>query len=461
MKSRYILLQAFVILSAGLISCSSENSSEIPETPFKISPEIQNTDNTIQRVQGSHTVRASSNIALGIEPGEFTKGHILASVSCKTNFLQELPEKETLLEPATHIFIKDILPSKVFRPTTEENKDVKCDVRLDINNNSDLTVIKLLGIKVLNIDDLANAELEFINPDTLIYHRKELVKEGITAPMALGEVETLCDRASFFSFINQSQNTLNDFINESLFENTNVLNCRLLFRKEKSHEVWVSQIFKIQNESANLRITRHRKWISNANINYENDIPFFYTIQNRGRAPAYVRLSLPQTSVLMTPVYKSGGEKVFRTNGSVRMAARWTYDGVVLKEKNSGALILEPGESMEVQLVVNGSAECSLGSPVLQNAPRNCSTDLQLIGNEYLISKFPKIIESQFADPSLNKWKTTNLQEVQKKQGRRIRGHWTPYKQIKKLCPKWIPLKKLKSPYTPMIPQMKSIIRCQ
>ena len=51
MKQAYFLIQFLIILNFGLASCNSDNSSETSAPSGKLSVEIQNSDETIQKIQ--------------------------------------------------------------------------------------------------------------------------------------------------------------------------------------------------------------------------------------------------------------------------------------------------------------------------------------------------------------------------------------------------------------------------
>lgn len=440
MRTPYFLVQTISILAFGLISCSSEKTSEEPDPVVTTKAEIQNTDETIQKIIGSKTVKASANISLEIEQGTFTEGNILASVECKTNFHDEVLTKDTVLSPTTNIHVKNILPPKVFSPTSQENPSVKCDMRLDVNNEADPVVIKLVGVKVLETQKFSNIEYDFISEEKNIQFKKDLSEIQFNAPLSQGEVDTLCEGSNAFSFINESTQSLGDHLADSLFEDKNTMTCRLLFRDDKTSETWVTKVFKVQNIQAQLNISSSRKWPGHYQGDFFDTTPVVYTLSNDSTIPVRFTLEFPVTSVTVTSVYKQGLTPNFWVTSRKKLPARWETRNIGAPadyDSETGVFTLLPGGAMEIILAVDGEYSCSQG--ILGGGTNwvNCHTSYVHIGMEFLIQNFPYVRISQFEDPSLGLWIDRNLKERQDRFNNRLVGHWAPNRHIQGTCPKW------------------------
>ena len=241
------------LLILGLISCdwdSSGKKNQKTEDLDKTLVEIQNTDGTFQKIQQSSELRVSGQIVLNTGKDPFTQGDVSASVKCLTNFIQEPLERETLLPPVLSIDVKDIMPSKVFSPTSVKNPRVICDIRLDVNRPKDPLVIIMKETQILGLKAFYNLEMDMglLASKGRITLRDDLLKVPLKAPMERGMVETLCGNRSSFEVISSPSQTHEAFLPTPLFQESNRLVCRYLFRDQQSSQVWLTKAFQVQKD---------------------------------------------------------------------------------------------------------------------------------------------------------------------------------------------------------------------
>ncbi len=415
MRRPYLFIQFLVILSLGLISCSSDQQSEQSEPKSKLSVEIRNSDETIQKIQKTKSLRISSFISLSDDEIPLRYSKVTTLTTCRTNRLQGVVEKVSEHQNVSELAVKDVVPSLVFTPS-ENPAQVSCslDINMSDGNHEDVR-IRIVDVQILNIANFHNYEIDFLRSDNnkpLYFHHSDIVSRSFSWPLTEGTVETLCsDRRSQTLLFGEPKSAA-EYFPESLFLDQNLQQCRLVFESKDS--TWVTQKFFVQRHPSNLNAHVESYLQGTDAIDYQNEPILKYTIRNQGVAVAFVKITTPATEVTLIPIFSRFPNSMFQTE-VISLGATWQVLGLRAESKDSESSTpvyqIKPGEQVELVLFANGAFQCPAGNPpdstqrLLRSSGCNDPFIQVKMGYRFGFKKLPSFVESEYEGLGLNQWK--------------------------------------------------------
>ena len=440
MKHTYIGLQALLLLIFGLISCSPDNKQGPKQDLIaKIGVEIQNLDNTMQRIKDTKKVRASSSISLLFKNQATPPQNINSKVTCKTSFRQELLTRDTSIKNQSNIIIKNILPSEVFTPSDEEGRSVVCDFNLKVHFSDFSEVqITLDDVFVSETDTFVNLELDFIASDDKSYFLKDqLAAKKLDTPEEATEVRILCSQSSFKSFLNNDDVTYSELLDPSLFSESNIEKCRVYLHDEKSKKTWLSKSFYIQNESATLSYRYEYSFSTSLDWSAINKA-MTLVIKNNSDVTSYLRINTINPGTKLRPIYSDQALNIgayyiegFGTSG------KWTLQGGILEKNNNDPTLkiykLRPGQSMEVDLSLSSTHRCASSKLVDTWGSPLCNSPV-FAGYNYTMSRVPIIYKSKYDDYTMDQWQRITAIPDRAQHNLEAYNIWVPNQQIHNIC---------------------------
>ncbi len=446
MKVPHVLYQVLCILVFGLISCSSDETSVQPDQELQISAEIENQDQTIQRIRETKSLRVSSRIALDVVGDSQSHDTSLVTSSCRRSSQQDVLERETSFSSETEFDVTEILPSRAFAPSTAKSLTVLCDITIHLfHQERSVAKVNLLDVRITDIEDYSNYELPFLKPNGETYLlRSDVGNNSLELPFELGRVETLCENTSNFAFTQSPQAKLSDFLLDELFAFKNLEKCRLLLRQEDSKKIWISKSFYIQNHDTVIE-TPETLALSGQPTMERIDEPLLkYEIFNAGKSTAFVTMTVPAPSVTMTPTYGSSSEPFASFIETHEVPSHWVIVGAIpTNSKNKrGATIyaLSPGSSIVFLLKTDFSIRCPIAANQRHNQPNpqkiSCQSGRAFIGFHYDIAGVPTFQRSIFDDPAKTIW--SNEQSVKPHPlALGLASYFAKNKRIGEICSRW------------------------
>ncbi len=441
MKTPYFLIQTLLICGLGLISCSPDKNSGETDTQGQLTVEIQNSDETIQKIQSTKTLRVASQIALIEKKGAMTIQSLKTTTTCTSSQQQGSFSRSTEIESIRQIAVKDILPSQVFAPQSPDPK-VFCDIQMEMRMQSgDNVAIDLQQVSIVGSQDFQNHDLSFLTDRERPYYTlQDLASRAMNWPVEKGFVETLCSYSKSETSLENASIQIQNLFPDHLFHKENLQNCRFIVRSE--NKAWVTGAFFVQKSQPKLNHEIRFVFNGEPEINYNKAVVMTVTLQNSGDSVSYFKLNLKNPGLTITPAYRQG-QTGFQIHQTYDLHSKWQiFAGDVVKHDpnpNEQIYRLAPEGILEMELVVSDSLQCSEGQT--GNPPgvstSNCNPHMAILlhGMRYQVANFPMITESAFENFKWGLWMPTRTLQPSATY-RSVNGFnfWAPNLGLKKLC---------------------------
>jgi hypothetical protein len=454
MKRPYFAYYACLVSVFGLISCNSDMSHE---TQFITSPieqglsdtpvvEIRNSDETFQKIAEITELRVSGYIEISSQNDQWSQ--IKTRTDCRTNFLQERVQHETILNPTDKIAVKDILPPRVFQPhSLQEEANAWCDLHVEMFSIDELEIkIQIQDVKMNGLDAFNNLQpTPFVSANP-IYLMSELAGQSLLAPSENLSIDTLCKGTHAVNYFKNSSVPLNHILPEFIFQNSNNQVCRLLIRDEDTKEVWVTPKVSIQNLTSQLSYRVESQLTGSHIMAYNHQAVYQYHITNTGSEISYFKADWPMENIPAHQIY-SWNSHVFSAH-TTHFPATWHLLNPTLERTSQNPkeriYKLNPGETMTLALYLNGYLSCESGGG---NNPTNqfsnssfCQNGVYHRGQLYQFTGHPVLQESLYSDYTRNQWRTLNLIPTQARRDGRYLSVWIPNTQATQQCQSLSPI---------------------
>lgn len=442
MKPQYLLIQTLWVLTFGLASCSSDNSSGPPDQTKDINVEIQNSDQTIQRIKQTKKIRVSSAILLSEEDQPQKIQKVSGTTLCRASWLQGELTGSFDIQSVDQIAVKDILPVRVFTPKTAPGT-VLCDIEMEMTQQSGGDIrVSLDAVEILQVEEFHNfsiAELESREP--IYSYAEDWNSRQWLWPTNEGMITTICDSELSQNFIQASQVDAPELFPEFVFTQKALQKCRLHLKA--GLETWVSKSFWVQKSRPSITSQFALELPHRMNFDMHQDPVATWTLFNNGEVDTILKFKRDQTQLSLIPAY--GGEssgfyqfQKFNIPGNWEISTRHKVE--VVGGKKDVLIHLQPGEELVLSLNGYGTMKCLLGTHGglnLNSASATCnpSQSILLQGFRIIMDGFPKLELSAFADTLSDQWRSLGLEtEVITK----VDNHfefWLPNRDLQKHCP--------------------------
>ncbi len=446
MRRHFLLLQGFIILSLGLISCSPDPQSEVSEPESNLSVEIRNSDETIQKIQKTKSLRVSSHIALNENDSPQTYSTVTTLATCRTNHVQGVVEKVSEHKNIKEVPVKDVLPSLIFTPSeTPGQASCTLDIHMQDEKHPDVR-IRIVDVQILDVETFQNYEIDFLRSESqqpLFFHHSDLTQRNFKWPKTEGTVETLCSDSRSQTLLFGEPKPTVDFFPDSLFLNHNLEKCRLVFQSEQT--TWVTQTFYVQRHPSNLKIEFNEFIQSGDRIEYRNEPIMKFTIVNQGEGEAFIKINTPKTKIRFTPLFTFFPSSLFNTE-VLSLSGEWRTFGTLEKEhpnsQTQSVYRVVSGGHVEVVLMASGAFDCPAGNLPVRIDPHashpHCNDYFYPVkmGSRFSFEGFPSFNESVFESVESDQWKQpVSLKPNSEYNSRGVHQFWMPSSEFRNRCP--------------------------
>ena len=453
MKPLSFLSFAFVLPVFGVIACHSDKPPH-PDLPHK--EETKNSGINYDELNNVKIIDITGSISLGFS--DSSENHSRVKSRCWNNYLEKFSGQANI-ENTESLPVKDILPVRVFSPSSKPETKLFCDFEINILNHQWETIndskIILEDIEIKNIESYRNFELPLEgltkDPGKPFYLLKENIENiRFAMPTNEGQVFTLCgDYKKAFSFEEQVL-PMTDFFIEKPPGNRGFDFCRFVIHQRSPDRNWITEPFFIQNQKPKITYEYKHNYTANRDNRWDGQKMGTLTLSNPGTFATYLKILPFPTKVSVMAVYSnfSKTDVNYRSGTVPELNVFWTVDDRVPVQKDDTELThiykLGPDQSINLSLKTHEGFSCEHGEMVTPLNPvetvgeaekSNCREKFYMSGILYHLHAFPKVSYNLFFTMDFQDWQPVSLEELHRPEYNGKFSKWVPNYQAPRHCP--------------------------
>ncbi len=480
MKTLCFLFYTLIALIFGLTACHSDKLPDDFGSSSQVG--VRNSSISYNQLRDIKIIDVTSSIFLDFRDSESSKNHSQVKSKCWNNYLEDF-SGSVIINNTESLPVRDILPTRVFTPSSNLKPDLFCDFEINIFNGqgqSSHSKISLKEINVRNIETYSNLDWPLKNmtniPGKPFYIQKKDIKDvNLAMPTDEGEIFILCENSGKIHSFNEQQTVpMNNLFDWKLFEDNNIPLCRLVVHQQSPEKNWVTQAFFIQNQEPKITYQYRHHYTAGTENRWDGQEMGVLILVNEGVSDAYLQIPTLSTKVSVMSAYSNFSKKNInhRSNQILDLNVFWVVDNGIPVEKEDKksppVYKLAPGQSLSLSLKTNDGFLCEKGQPVMTHAfkadsypgkpgshgdPRkksrghlfysgivvefmesNCREIFYLSGIFYHLHQFPKITFNLFETMDHQKWQPLPLERLIQRQYDGQFSQWVPNYAVTRHC---------------------------